>query len=95
MAGIIDTIKLAGTLVFALPAALAGIQFLVGGETFVGAILVSLAVLLVVIQHYMTTPGDLPEMAAKRVVGSVVSDPDGESEDDRDVIDVTPEDERQ
>ena len=93
MAGIIDTIKLAGTLVLALPAAIAGIEFLIGGETVVGAALVTLAVLLVVAQHYMTTPSDLPGLAAKRVVGAVVSDPDGES-DDGDVIDVTPDDER-
>ncbi|NUB89565.1 hypothetical protein HTZ84_20275 [Haloterrigena sp. SYSU A558-1] len=93
MAGIIDTIKLAGTLVFALPAAMAGIQFLIDGNTLVGAILVTLAVLLVVIQHHMTTPSDLPELAAKRVVGSVVSEPESEDED-RDIVDVTPEDER-
>ncbi|ELZ19826.1 hypothetical protein C477_07603 [Haloterrigena salina JCM 13891] len=93
MAGIIDTIKLAGTLVFALPAAMAGIQFLIDGNTLVGATLVTLAVLLVVVQHHLTTPSDLPELVAKRVVGSVVSDPESEDED-RDIVDVTPEDER-
>ncbi|WP_339102313.1 hypothetical protein [Haloterrigena salinisoli] len=93
MAGIIDTIKLAGTLVFALPAAMAGVQFLIDGKTLVGAVLVSLAVLLVVVQHRMTTPSDLPELAVKRVVGSVVSEPEPEDED-RDIVDVTPEDEQ-
>ena len=94
MAGIIDTIKLAGTLVLAIPAALAGLEFLVNGNALVGGVLVSLAVLLVVVQHYVTTPADLPGMVAKRVVGSVVSEPDGKSEDDDDVIDVTPDEDR-
>ncbi|QRV13704.1 hypothetical protein JMJ58_12140 [Haloterrigena salifodinae] len=94
MAGIIDTIKLAGTLVFALPAAMAGIQFLIDGNTLVGATLLTLAVLLVVVQHWLTMPSDIPELAVKRVVGSIASDPEAESDDDRDVVDVTPEDER-
>ena len=74
MTGIIDTIKLAGTLVFALPAAFAGVHFLAAGETIVGAVLVALAVLLVVIQHRLTTPGDIPGLVAKRLVGTVAED---------------------
>ena len=94
MAGIIDTIKLAGTLVLAIPAALAGLEFLVNGDTLAGGVFVSLAVLLVVVQHSVTTPTDLPGMAAKRIAGSVAGDPEGESEDEDDVIDVTPEEDR-
>ncbi|ELY45195.1 DUF7533 family protein [Natronorubrum sulfidifaciens] len=83
MAGIIDTIKLAGVLVLALPAALAGLEFLlVRGETTTGAILLVLAVGLVVIQQRLTTPSDLPGVAAKRIVGTVTSDSDPESDEE-------------
>ncbi|GAB3666575.1 DUF7533 family protein [Halopiger thermotolerans] len=88
MAGIIDTIKLASTLVLAIPAAIAGLEFLlVRGETTTGAILLVLAVGLVGLQHWVPTPGDLPELLAQRVVGSVVKEPDSEpnpeSDDER------------
>ncbi|ELY53110.1 DUF7533 family protein [Natronolimnohabitans innermongolicus] len=94
MAGLIDTIKLAGVLVLAIPAALAGLEFLlVRGETTTGAILLGLSVGLVLVQHRLTTPGDLPGLAAKRVAGSVVGDSSRES-DDEDVVDVPRDDER-
>lgn len=88
MAGIIDTVKLAGVLVFAIPAALAGLEFLlVRGRPMAGAILLVLAAGLVLIERRLTTPGDVPELVAKRVVGSVV----GESESNSD-SDPTPDD---
>ncbi|RKD98435.1 DUF7533 family protein [Halopiger aswanensis] len=81
MAGIIDTIKLASTLVLAIPAALAGLEFLlVRGETTTGAILLVLAVGLVGLQHWIPTPGDIPGMFAKRVLGSVVKEPEPDPE---------------
>jgi hypothetical protein len=77
MAGIIDTIKLAGTLVLALPAALAGLEFLlVRGETAVGAVLIGLAIGLVLVQQRLTLPSDVPAAVAKRVVGTVRKDSD-------------------
>ncbi|SER24382.1 DUF7533 family protein [Natrinema salaciae] len=84
MAGIIDTIKLAGTLVFAIPAALAGLDFLlVRGETAVGAALIGLAIGLVVVQHWLTMPTDIPELLVKRVVGTVTKEPEADPDDDR------------
>ncbi|MDF9744759.1 DUF7533 family protein [Natrinema salsiterrestre] len=84
MTGIIDTIKLAGTLVFAIPAALAGLDFLfVRGETAVGAALIGLAIGLVAIQHFLTMPTDVPELLAKRVVRTVAEEPESEPDDDR------------
>ena len=95
MNSIIDTITLAGTLVLAIPAALAGLEFLlVQGETTTGALLLFLAVALVFVQHRLTTPSDLPGLVAKRVVGTVTSDPDAEADEDRDVVDVPSEDDR-
>lgn len=84
MAGIIDTIKLAGTLVFALPAAFAGLDFLlVRGETGIGVALIGLAIGLVAVQHWLTMPTDIPEMLAQRVAGTVVKEPETDPDDDR------------
>ncbi|WP_255170653.1 DUF7533 family protein [Natrononativus amylolyticus] len=77
MAGIIDTVKLAGVLVLAIPAALAGLEFLfVRGEALTGGILLVLAVALVAVQRYLTLPGDLPGVLAKRVAGGASDEPD-------------------
>ena len=87
MAGIIDTVKLAGVLVFAIPAAIAGLEFLlVRGRPTAGAVLLVLAVGLVIIERRLTTPGDVPGLIAKRVVGSVVGDsePDSNPNPERD-----------
>lgn len=75
MAGIIDTIKLAGVLVLALPAALAGLEFVfLRGQTTTGAILLGLAGGLIVVERWMTLPSDIPGLVAKRVAGPIVSD---------------------
>ncbi|NGM68180.1 hypothetical protein G6M89_03990 [Natronolimnobius sp. AArcel1] len=84
MAGLIETIKFAGVLIFALPAALAGLEFLlVRGQTFVGVGLLILAAGLLVLQRYLTTPGDLPGVAAKRAVSSIVDNPESEEDERR------------
>ncbi|OAQ51525.1 hypothetical protein HTG_15835 [Natrinema mahii] len=83
MAGIIETIKFAGTLVLALPAALAGLDLLLlRGQTAFGVALIGLAVGLVVVQHWLTTPTDVPELLAERVVGTVAKEPDSETDDE-------------
>lgn len=84
MAGIIDTIKLAGVLVLAIPAALAGLELLlVRGETFAGGALLALAVLLVVVERRLTTPDDVPGLVATRLLGSVVKEPESEPDEKR------------
>lgn len=81
MIGIVDTIKLAGTLVLAIPAALAGLEFLVvRGEPAVGAVLLVLAAGLVVVQQYVPTPSSLPTLLAKRVVGSATQESERKTE---------------
>ena len=83
MAGIIDTIKLAGTLVLALPAAIAGLELvLIRGQTTIGVALIVLAIGLVVIQHWLTLPTDIPELFAKRLVGVVTKEPEADAEDE-------------
>ena len=82
MGGIFDTFKLAGVLILAIPAALAGLELLlVRGETFVGGALIALAILLVLVQRRLTTPGDVPGLVAKRLLGRVPKEPDAESEE--------------
>ncbi|TYT62776.1 DUF7533 family protein [Natrialba swarupiae] len=79
MAGIIDTIKLAGSLVLAIPAALAGLEFLlVRGEMLTGSVLVGLAVALVVAQQRLSSPTDVKGGAAKRITDAVTTDSDDE-----------------
>lgn len=81
MAGIIETIKLAGVLVLAIPPALAGVTLFAGGDRAVGGALVLLAVLLVLVQRRLTTPGDVPGLLTKRLLGSVAKEPESERED--------------
>lgn len=77
MAGILDTIKLAVVLIFAIPAALAGLELLfVRGEPLFGAILLGAAIGLVLIKRYLTLPTDIPGLLAKRVFGGVAKDPE-------------------
>jgi hypothetical protein len=88
MAGVIETLKLAGVLVLALPAALAGLEFLlVRGETGVGAVLIVLAIGLVVVQHRVPFPSDLPSLLAKRVASSVAKEPESADANDADTDD--------
>jgi len=79
MAGIVETIQLAGVLIFAIPAAIAGIDFLVlRGEPLLGGVLVGLAIALVAIEQYLTTPGDLPGAVASRAEDALTVEPDEE-----------------
>lgn len=77
MASIIETLSLAGVLVFAIPAALAGLEFLlVRDQPVIGVVLIGLAVALVLAKRYVTLPGDIPGMVAKRVTGAVSKEPE-------------------
>jgi hypothetical protein len=76
--GIIGTIKLAATLVFALPVGLLGLQFLLDGRSILGGGFVAIAVLMVALQEYLTTPTDVPSSMAEKVVGKVAKSPDEE-----------------
>ena len=76
--GILDTLSLAATLVFALPVALLGVDRLVAGDALVGGAFVAVGVLMVVLQEWLTTPSDLPAAVAQRVVGRVARTDDEE-----------------
>jgi hypothetical protein len=73
--GILDTIGLAGTLVFAIPAALLGVEFVVSGSRpFVGWVLIVVAVLMVVLPRYVVSPSDVPERLAGKAVDRALGD---------------------
>jgi hypothetical protein len=76
--GIISTLQLVVTLAFALPVGLLGVQFLLSGRTPVGVALVVAALLMIVLEEYVTTPTDAPAEAAEKIAGAVVKDDDGE-----------------
>ncbi|MFC5970748.1 hypothetical protein ACFPYI_05315 [Halomarina salina] len=78
--GIIGTVQLVATLVFAIPVGLLGVMRLVAGETLFGGILLVVAVGMVLVEEYLTTPQDVPAMAAEKAVGSVVDDRDADEE---------------
>jgi hypothetical protein len=74
--GILGTIGLAATLVFAIPVGLLGLNFLVDGRYLLGAGFLGVAALMVILQEYVTTPTDLPGKAAEKAVGAVVEMPE-------------------
>ncbi|MHC3436536.1 DUF7533 family protein [Natrialbaceae archaeon A-gly3] len=81
MPGIVDTVKLTGTLILAIPAALAGLEFLLArGQPAVGAVLLVLAAGLVLVQQFVPTPSDLPKHLLQRLVGSSGSERDRDEE---------------
>ena len=80
--GVLETIGLALTLVFALPVALLGLQFLVlDNRPLLGAGFLAIALLMIAVEQYVTTPTDLPGMVLGETVGKVVTMP-GEEEAD-------------
>ncbi|RRJ30322.1 DUF7533 family protein [Halocatena pleomorpha] len=78
--GIIDTITLAITVAFALPVGMFGAQFLLSGQYVLGGVFVGIAALMVAAEEYITTPGDLPAIAAQRVVGSITTTDNGQTD---------------
>jgi hypothetical protein len=65
-------------LAFTIPPALAGAEFLLRGDIFVGAGLLGAALTMVTLDRYVTTPGDLPGVIAGKLVETVVRSSDEE-----------------
>lgn len=70
--GILDLVGLAGVLVFALPLGVLGLQFVIDGRGM-GWVLLVAAVLMVVFEERLTTPSDLPGVAAEQAADRVLS----------------------
>ncbi|WP_247005919.1 DUF7533 family protein [Halorientalis litorea] len=74
--GILGSVGLLVTLVLAAHVAFVGVDFLLRGETLFGAGFLLLAGLMIAVEEYVLTPGDLPGLVAGRVVDAVVKEPD-------------------
>jgi hypothetical protein len=72
--GILEMLGSVTVLMVAVPPAFAGAALLLGGNLVVGVGLLSVALGMVVADQYITTPGDLPALAASKLVGIVVPD---------------------
>ena len=76
---IMGLVGLGATLIFVLPVALLGVEFLlVRGRTTEGVGLLIVAGLMYGVKEYLTTPGDLTGMVADQTVGRVLEAPDDE-----------------
>ncbi|MFB6156944.1 MAG: hypothetical protein ABEJ34_03780 [Haloferacaceae archaeon] len=80
--GIVESLGLVASLVFAVPVGVAGGRFLLDGRPALGATLVAIAVLMVLVPRHVVAPQDLPGELAARVVGRAVRDPEDERESD-------------
>ena len=76
--GILGTIQLAATVVFAAPVGIFGLTRLTEGDTLLGGGLVAVAVAMVALPQYLTTPGEIPMKIVERVVRRAVVTPDDE-----------------
>jgi hypothetical protein len=72
-------VGLGATLMFALPAAMLGLEYLlVQGRPYAGGGLVVVAALMVLVEEHVTTPADLPTMVADRTLGRLAGSDDEE-----------------
>jgi hypothetical protein len=78
--GIIDLVTLAVAVAFAAPAALFGVETLLGGDP-TGWVFLAFAACILVFERYVTTPSDLGVVAAQRATDTVVENPDEPSEE--------------
>lgn len=76
--GIIETVGLAGTVLFAAPVALFGADLLANGSALRGAAFLAIAVLMIAVPRYVRTPGDVPGAVAERAVSGAVKTEDEE-----------------
>lgn len=74
--GIVESLGLVASLVFAVPAGIAGVELLQDGRIALGATLVVVALLMVVVPRYVVAPQDLPGELAARLAGRATRDPD-------------------
>ncbi|SEO52218.1 hypothetical protein SAMN04487948_10357 [Halogranum amylolyticum] len=78
--GLMDTVGLAASLVFALPVGIFGMNRLLDGQTLLGGGLLVVAALMVLLPQKLTTPMDVPQKIAGKAVGKAVKTPDDEED---------------
>jgi hypothetical protein len=82
--GILDTIELATTLIFAIPVANYGVMRALDGETAVGVAMVGVAVAMVVLPQYFLDPERILRGLARGLLPSRLRNAAGETEDPTD-----------
>lgn len=76
--GLLATIQLAATVVFAAPVGIFGLTRLTEGDLLLGGGLLAVAIAMVALPQYLTTPGEIPLKIVERLVGRAVVTPDDE-----------------
>jgi hypothetical protein len=74
--GLLATIQLAATVIFAGPVGLFGLTRLTEGDLILGGGLIAVAIAMVALPQYLTTPGEIPMKIVERVVGRAIVTPD-------------------
>ncbi|MFD1632184.1 DUF7533 family protein [Haloplanus ruber] len=80
--GILDTLGLAATVIFALPVGLYGVETALAGRPVLGGGLLVVAALMIFLPQRLTTPADLPAAIVGRVIGGAVKEPDPDTDPD-------------
>ncbi|GAB3315818.1 hypothetical protein EI982_14355 [Haloplanus rallus] len=78
--GILDTLGLVATVIFAVPVGVFGVETALAGRPMLGVGLIVVAALMVLLPQRLTTPTDLPAAVVERVVGGAVTEPDDDEE---------------
>lgn len=76
-----DQVSFMIAVVIAAPVALAGVDMTLRGETTWGPVLLLFAALVLLVEKYVTTPQDVPGMAAAKAVGFVAKEPEEDGRD--------------
>jgi hypothetical protein len=76
---ILDVVSLAVAVAFAAPAALYGVETLLAGDS-AGWVFLGFAAGIVALERYVTTPTDVPILAAQKTTDAVTDDPDDDGQ---------------
>jgi hypothetical protein len=81
--GIVGMITQLGTVAIAATIGMMGLDFVFRGQRLLGGGFVAFAVLMVLVEEYITTPDDVAGDLAASVVGTVAKEPESESDSER------------
>ena len=85
--GILDMIGIAGTLIFALPVGIFGVEQLATGQFGLGSALIGIAALMIILPQRLITPKQIPVAMSKRLIGIVGTSTEEQSADGTDTTD--------
>lgn len=80
-------IGIAGTLIFALPVGIFGVEQLATGQFGLGSSLIGIAALMIILPRYLITPKQIPVAMSKRLIGIVGTSTEEQSADGTDTVD--------